>query len=179
MGFFVNLRGRFECIRCGHVDETPIQTKLLHADRDNTGTEYRVGDSEILDGEDELCPLFPRTDPTWLVAAVGPWDCNQCHCDMQWARAEFAVSQVDGKPTATLRALPGLRPYQAADLAGIHLVHSDLATLANWLSAPSERLNWREWERRWLALSIPERCEQMAAGFRRWCREVFEVPDHP
>jgi hypothetical protein len=174
MGLFVNLHGAFECIRCRRVSDALIQTKILRHEADNSCREYGVGDTEVLVGLDDYCPLLHWSGGSSLVVAVGDWDCSFCGLNWQWARAVLDVHRGAGPPVATIRELSGLRPWLGADLAGVHFVEADLAKLSDlWPRPPAH--NWSEGLTRWSACPVPERCERVAAGFREWCSEVAGV----
>lgn len=71
MGFLVNLCGRFRCVKCGMESEACIQTKLFRSEAENSNREYRVGESELVDGIDDYFPLFPWNGSEPLVVAIG------------------------------------------------------------------------------------------------------------
>jgi hypothetical protein len=174
MGLSVHLQGNFECINCRRTSAALIQTRILRAEADNSCRQYQVGDSEILDGLDDYCPLSPWDRRTPLVVVVGEWDCAHCHLSWQWAKVILDVEQVAGRNVATIRELSGLQPLHAADLAGVHFVESELAALADlWARPPN--FSWSAGFARWLACPVSERCERVAAGFRNWCSEVAGI----
>ncbi len=173
MGLFVHFRGGFECIRCRKTSDTYFQTRLLRHDADNWSRHYGAGDSEILVGLEDYCPLYPWDGSSPLIVAVGDWECEHCNLNWQWAKAVFEVAHTGGELLGTIRELAGLQPLRAADLTGVHFVEPELAMLSG-LWEQSFR-NWLEGVARWLASSVEERCERVAAGFRQWCREVAGV----
>lgn len=178
MGFFVNFKGSFECVRCRMTSDINFQTKLLRSEADNWSREYRVGDSEVVDGLEDYCPLDPWDGCLPLVVAVGDWDCDHCGLNCQWAKVVLTVAQTGAGLVGTIRELSGLEPRQSADLAGVHFIDPYLAELSGlWASQP--HYNWHEGLARWQECSVKERCEQVAAGFRLWCREVagIDSPD--
>jgi hypothetical protein len=173
MGFFVNLCGRFRCVKCGMESEACIQTKLFRTEADNSSREYRVGDSEIVDGMEDYCALYPWDGSEPLVVAVGDWGCRNCELGWQWARLVLTVNEnkpLYGDFSATIRELSSLVPSRPSDLAGIHLVESWLSEMSGlWGKGPD--YNWAEGRERWLSLPVHERCALVASGFRTWCRE--------
>jgi hypothetical protein len=154
-----------------------IQTKLLRSEADNSSRLYRVGDSEVLDGLSDYCPLYSWDGRSPLVVGVGDWTCAHCGLNWQWAKAVLAVEQVAGRVVASIRGLTGLEPIQAAELAGVHFVESDLAELSG-LWEPPPRYDWPQGFARWQECPVSERCERVAAGFRSWCRAVagMDIP---
>lgn len=176
MGFFVCLCNRFRCLRCGAESEACIQTKLFRTEYDNSGREYRVGNSEIVDGMEDYCPLHPWDASEPLVVAVGDWSCRHCDLNWQWARLVVTIDHPTrlGEFSATIRELSTLIPSRPTELAGIHLVESWLAESSGlWGTGPD--YNWAAGLERWISLPVSERCERVAAGFRTWCREVAGV----
>jgi hypothetical protein len=174
MGLFVHFQGNFVCVRCHQTSGASIQTKLLRAERDNSSRDYRLGDSEVMDGLEDYCPLNPWDGHSPLVVVVGDWDCNHCGLNWQWAKAVFDMERTEGVSVATIRELSGFQPWRVEDLAGVHFVESDLAELSGLWERPP-RYNWPDGLLRWKACTIPERCERVAAGFRSWCCEVAGV----
>jgi hypothetical protein len=136
VGLFVYLRGQFECVRCRQASDALIQTKLLRREADNSRREYRAGDTELLVGLDDYCPLHPWGGGSPLVVAVGDWDCAYCGLNWQWSRAVLEVRPSAGPSAATIRELSGLRPWRAADLAGVHFAEAELAELSGLWSPP-------------------------------------------
>jgi hypothetical protein len=173
MGMFVYFQGRFECLRCRRISEASIQTKLLHSQANNCSRQYRVGDSEVIVGLDNYCPLQPWDGLSTLVVAVGDWECDDCHLNYQWAKAVFEVTKVGDTLQATILELSVLQPRSAEDLAGVHFIETDLAELSGLWEQPP-RYNWPEGFLRWQACSMPERYERVAAGYRSWCRDIAE-----
>jgi hypothetical protein len=87
MGLFVNIQGRFGGVRSRKIFDSCIQTKLLRSEADNCYRHYTVGDSEVMDGRADYCPLSPWDDRSPLVVALGDWDCINCGLNWQWAKA--------------------------------------------------------------------------------------------
>jgi hypothetical protein len=177
MGLFVHFRGVFECVRCRRASDTCIQTKLLKHEVDNSSQEYCVGDTEALVGLGDYCPLHTWCGGSFLIVALGDWACSHCGLNWQWARAVFDLCPGVSPPTVTIRELSEFQPWRASDLGSIHFVEAELAELSGfWARRPV--YNWPEGLARWEACPVPERCERVAAGFRKWCREVAGVsPD--
>lgn len=174
MGLFVHLSGRFECIRCRKVSDAWFQTKIFRTDVDNSSHTYSVGDSEVLDGLDDYCPLHPWDGTSPLVVAVGDWDCNYCSLNWQWAKAVFALRGPSQPTMATVTELSTLQPFQTSDLDGIHYLQSDLAELSG-LFGEGRTFNWPTGLINWKACSVGERSERVANGYRLWCQEVAGV----
>src|SRR5262249_24893671 len=158
-----HLMGDFECIRCKRRSTVRMQTKLLRHERDNCCRDYGVGDTEQLVGLCEYCPLEPWDGKAPLVVAVGVWDYPRCGLDWQWAGATFDVQPARRYPVGTIRELIGLQPWQAADLAGVHLVEAWLAEHSN-LWGPGRQYNWFKGIELWNACPLTERREWVAAG---------------
>ncbi len=174
MGFFVHLQGRFECVRCGKVSNAAIQTKLMRSGIDNSSHSYQVGDSEVLDGLSEYCPLHPWDGKSPLVVAVGDWDCGHCGLNWQWAKAVFTIEAYAQPIAVTLIELSVLRPSRIEELSSVNFVEPALAELSGlWDQRP--RYDWRAGLDNWHACSVAERSERIAGGYRSWCREVAGV----
>lgn len=171
MGLFVYFSGKFECVRCRQISDTAFQTKLLRHDRDNFAQQYRIGDSEVLDGLDDYSPLHPWDGQTPLIVAVGDWECKNCGLSLQWVKAVFSVEEVAGILVATIKELSDLQPFEPQQLAGIHFIEEYLARLSG-LWDPPVRYGPSGELSRWEECPIPKRCELVASGFRSWCREV-------
>lgn len=172
MGFFVYLCSRFRCLRCGMDSEASIQTKLFRTEADNSSREYRVGDSEIVDGMEDYCPLYPWDGSEPLVAAVGDWSCRHCDLGGQWAKLVLTVKErtpSSGEFSASIKELSRLVPIRPSALDGVHLVESWLAELSGSWGTGSD-YDWAAGRDKWLGLPASERCERVAAGFRTWCR---------
>ena len=180
MGFFVYFCNRFRCLRCGMESLGHIQSKLLRTESDNSCREYHVGDSEIVDGIDDYCPLYPWNGSEPLVAAVGDWSCQHCSLNWQWAKLVLKVNdhtRFCDTFSATITELSSLIPGQASELAGIHLVESWLAESSGlWGRGPD--YNWAGGLEKWINLPVADRCERVALGYRTWCREIagLELP---
>jgi hypothetical protein len=177
VGWFVNLVGEFTCVRCRRLSAACIQSKLLRHEADNSCREYRVGDSEVLVGLEDYCPLDPWDGQSLLVVVVGEWDCEHCGLSWQWAKAEFRVRLEAGESVATLRHLICFQPWQPADLDGVNYAEACLAELSG-MWAPPPQYNWHEGLELWQACPLSERRERVAAGYRAWCHQVAGVdPD--
>lgn len=174
MGLFVYFRGSFECVRCRKTSDACIQTKLLRSEVDNCSREYCVGDSELMDGLEDYCPLYPWDCSSPLVVVVGDWGCAHCGLAWQWSKVVFDVAYPGAGLVGTIRELSDLHPLRADDLARVHFVEAELAVYLSGLWEQSFR-NWREGFAKWQACSVEERCERVAAGFRQWCVEVAGV----
>src|SRR5262249_40393450 len=124
---FVHFQGSFECVRCRRMSEAWIQTKLLRHERDNCSRPYRIGESEILVGLDDYCPLYPRDGSSPLTVAVGDWVCEHCSLHWQWAKAVFEVKRRRAELVGTITDLSGLQPVSPAALDGVHFCEDWLA----------------------------------------------------
>lgn len=170
---FTYLRGRLRCVRCGGESDAAIQTYLFRTDAKNCGCEYRVGNSEVMDGLDQFYPLYPWDGRVPLVLGVGDWDCARCSLNWQWARVGLEVTRRSETLTGTVTAVETLVPWEPASLTGIHRVEPDLAELSEFPA--SRRGDWRDWLAAWSAQPVAARCDAVARGFRAWCREVAGV----
>ena len=181
MGFLVNLCGRFRCVKCGMESEAGIQTKLFRSEAENSNREYRVGESELVDGIDNYFPLFPWNGSEPLVVAIGDWSCGSCGLGWQWAQLVLALDGIkspDHDFRATVLQLSTLVPLQASDLDGIHFVESWLAELSGIWGRGSD-YDWAGGRHQWLSLPVGERCELVASGYRAWYREFGIAESHP
>src|ERR1700728_4653976 len=130
MGLFVYLSGRFRCIRCRVEVDASFQTKLIRAEVDNCSREYRVGDSERIDGLDDFNPLEPWDGHGPLVVAIGDWDCPRCSLTWHWARLVLAVNNRGSEGMlGTIEELSVLIPSRDEDLRGVHFIVDELAAL--------------------------------------------------
>ena len=81
IGFLVNLCGRFRCVKCGVQSEACFQTKLFRTETENSNREYRIGESELVDGLYALPSTIPmerlraarRGDWGLELWALRPW----------------------------------------------------------------------------------------------------------
>lgn len=165
--------GRLRCVRCGVEEDVPIQTRLFYTTRDTANQVYAAGDSVVIDGLDgDYYPLIAWNGTEPLQIAMGDWDCGQCGLNWQWARAVFAAHRTTGGLSATIVRVEPLIPLTAAALDGLHFVQPDLAKLS-WFpeTAPSEAECLEAWAR----LSVVERSERVASGFRAWCQKVAGI----
>jgi hypothetical protein len=174
MGFFVHLKGRFECVRCKKASDTWFQTKILRSDIDNSFHTYSVGDSEILDGLDDYCPLHPWNGISPLVVAVGDWGCDYCGLNWQWAKAVFTLQSPSLPTIATVVEFSTLQPFLSSELEGIHYLESDLAELSG-LFGRGKQFNWPTGLVNWKACSVDERSERVASGYRSWRQGVADL----
>lgn len=158
-------------MRCRAEHEGLIQTKLLRTEYDNSCREYRVGESEVIDGLVDYVPLVPGAGAR-LVVAVGDWDCSECGLAWQWARATFDVDESSGRAVGTLRELSSLQPHAPGLLSEVHFVEGELARLSGlWNLADA----WDAGLARWHRLTVDERCNRVADGYRAWAQEVAGV----
>ncbi len=107
-----------------------IQTKLLRHEADNASRAYGIGDSEVLVGLEDYCPLHPWGGSSPLTVAVGDWACGHCGLNWQWAAVVFEVSAAGDRQVVTLCDLIGLQPCRPDKLDGVHFVEADLAELS-------------------------------------------------
>jgi hypothetical protein len=163
---FTNLLGPLRCLRCGLEQEARIQTYLFKTGYDNAGADYRVGQSEVVDGRDEFDPLYPWDGAAPLVLAVGDWDCAGCGLSPQWAKLTLSTDGAGDEFTARVEAIETFTPWAARAFAGVHGVEPWLADMANFNV---------EQPKRWADRSTAERCAAMAVGFTAWCAEVAGV----
>lgn len=172
MGWFVYFQGPLTCLRCKRPSEAWVQTKLLRCGPANQSRPYRVGDTEVLDGLSDYCPLYSWDSGSPLTVAVGDWECRGCSLAWQWAKAVFDVEQEGESLVGTLRELSPLAPYQVSDLNGVHFLEADLAELSGlW----GQENDWHKGLARWKDSSVEDRCGLVASGFRSWWREVTDI----
>ena len=80
MGFFTYISGgNGRCLNCGKDTEIGFQTKLFHADADNSCAVYRPGDKVLIDGLGDFLPPNDWDESESLVLVFGDWDCVHCH----------------------------------------------------------------------------------------------------
>ena len=167
----------FQCIRCGGVQESWIQTHLFdRKDVSNANHFYRVGDVEIMTGVEDYLPLHARDANAPLVLALGGWSCNRCLLWPQWAKASLLVDNSASDPTGTILAIETLVPRQSADFDGINGVDEEMAEMLSglWNMVP---FDWPQGQAAWNRCSVEQRCSLMAAGFRDWSANwVIEAP---
>jgi hypothetical protein len=163
MAHFTHFAATLRCLRCGSDSESNIQTYLLKERDFNWAQDYRVGDTEGIDGLDEFEPLHPWNGQTPLVLGVGDWYCKQCHLSWQWAKVTVSISETSTGLIGSIKSIETLVPTKISDFEGVHLIEPDLAGLSGLTAAA------------WNALSIAQRCSAIAAGFRNWCIEVAHV----
>ena len=58
---FVYICGDLTCLRCKNRNPNRVQTKLFQVDSLNCMREYHVGDTWIIDGLSDCCPIHPGT----------------------------------------------------------------------------------------------------------------------
>jgi len=163
---FTNLLGSVRCMRCGLEQEARIQTYLFKTGYDNAGADYRVGQSEVVDGVDEFDPLYPWDGASPLVLAIGDWDCDGCGLSWQWAKLTLSTDGAGPEFTARIEAFETFTPWSAEAFAGVHGVEPWLADLARFnIERPVP----------WTDRSPAERCAAMATGFNAWCVEVAKI----
>jgi hypothetical protein len=151
-----------------------IQTKLLRSEIDNNSHCYQVGDSEVLDGLSDCCPLHTWDRKSPLIVAVGDWDCAHCGLNWQWAKAVFTVEAFAHPIAVRLIELSVLRPSRNEELSCVNFVEPDLAELSGLWDQPT-RYDWCAGLVNWRACSVAERSERIAGGYRSWCGEVADV----
>jgi hypothetical protein len=173
LNVFTNFKGQLRCVRCAAVSDAVIQTYLFRTTAENAGREYRVGDSEAVDGLEEFYPLHPRDHRSRIVLGVGDWACDHCSLNWQWARVTLDLSRRGDELSGTVTAVDALMPWTPAALEGVHRVEPDLAELSTFPARPL--IDRREWLGEWAAKPVATRCSAIASGFREWCREVAGV----
>ncbi len=163
MGHFTHFKATLRCLRCGSDSDSSIQTYLFKERDFNWAQDYRVGDSEAIDGLGEFDPLHPWNGQSPLVLAVGDWYCKQCRLSWQWAKVTLSTSETSTGLIGSITSIETLVPTKSSDLDGVHLIEPDLMGLSG--------LRLEAWD----ALSVEQRCSAIVAGFRNWCIEVAHV----
>jgi hypothetical protein len=173
---FTAFHGTCRCFRCGADSEEYIQTYLFKTHYGNASRGYRVGESEIIDGLDEFCPLHPWNGQTPLVIVAGDWGCHQCGLAMQWAKITLSVVRSASTLVGRIESIEALVPRRPEALDGVHLIEPELARLGG---AFSERGSYSDCLAAWSARSVEQRCSMVVTGFRTWCAEVAGIDlDH-
>jgi len=171
MSYATYICGTLRCLRCGHVAEECVQTKLIRADVNSAGREYRQGNSVVIDGLGDYLGISQLIHNPMLNVVIGDWDCSSCGLNYQWAKVCFQLTEITHRSDfmpATILSVESFAADQIADYVGVDYIQDLLAEFARYPAL--NRVNALPE----LRLQMPQTTiEQVANGYRHWINDII------